>query len=201
MASKTDIFNMAISHLGVSKEIANGDTENSKEASACRRFYDLARQATLKDIVWPFASKYATLNLIEENPNDDWSYSYRYPSDCLFFRKILSGVRDDTEASKIAYEISQDASGLIILTDLEDATCKYTVDVEDETYFQPDFVMAISYRLAYYIAPRITAGDPFNLGQKAMTNYTIELSKASANAFNEDQSITTQDTASIAARG
>lgn len=50
------------------------------------------------------------------------------------------------------------------------------------------------------MAARLTAGDPFKLGPAAMQNYMIELSRAKANSFNEDQSVTLQDTESIAAR-
>lgn len=199
MSSKMDIWNTALSHLGISKEVASVD-ESSAEAKACRRFYDTTIKAVLKDYSWPFASKIATLNLITANPNDEWAYSYRYPSDCLFFRRILSGNRNDTELTKIVYAISQDASGLVIYTDAVTAQGEYTVNITDESYFASDFVLAVSYRLAYYMAARLTAGDPFKLGPAAMQNYMIELSRAKANSFNEDQSVTLQDTESIAAR-
>lgn len=200
MASKTDICNIALSHLGISKEIANLDSEQSKEAAACRRFYEVTIESTLKDYSWPFASKIATLNLIEENPNDEWAYSYRYPTDCLFFRRILSGNRNDTELTKVPYAVTKDNSGYVVFTDRAEADAEYTVKITDESFFSSDFIIAVSYRLASYIAPRVTAGDPFKLGQQALQKYMIELNKAVANAFNEDQSITLQDTESIAAR-
>lgn len=62
-----DIWNTALSHLGISKEVASVD-ESSAEAKACRRFYDTTIKAVLKDYSWPFASKIATLNLITANP-------------------------------------------------------------------------------------------------------------------------------------
>lgn len=200
MASKTDICNIALSHLGISKEIANVDSEQSKEAAACRRFYDVTIEATLKDYSWPFASKIAALNLIEENPNEEWGYSYRYPTDCLFFRRILSGNRNDTELTKVSYAVTKDNSGFIVYTDKADAQAEYTERITDESFFTSDFILAVSYRLASYIAPRITAGDPFKLGVMALQKYELEKSKAVANSFNEDQSVTLQDTESIAAR-
>ena len=42
MASSTEIANLALSHLGNGTEIADLETERSSEASACRRFYDVA---------------------------------------------------------------------------------------------------------------------------------------------------------------
>lgn len=200
MASQTDICNLALSHIGISKEIANVTTERTAEANACRRFYDIVRESVLKDYSWPFATKIAALNLVEEDPNDEWAYSYRYPSDCLYARRILSGQRDDTELTRVAYKITQDSQGILIFTDAENAELEYTLNVNDEDIYSSDFKLAFSYRLAHYIAPRLTAGDPFNLGDKAMQKYMIEIGRASANAFNEDKSSLPLTTESIAAR-
>jgi hypothetical protein len=200
MASITDICNLAISHLGISKDIANVTTEQSAEAKACRRFLDIARETVLKDYNWPFATKMATLNLVEEDPNDEWAYSYRYPSDCLYARRILSGFRDDTDLTRIAYKITQDDTGILIYSDVENAILEYTLNTENVDLFSSDFKVALSYRLAHYIAPRITAGDPFSLGDKALQKYVLEIQRASANAFNEDKSSLPLTTDSISAR-
>ena len=200
MASITDICNMAISHLGISKDIANVTTEQSAEAKACRRFLDIARETVLKDYNWPFATKMATLNLVEEDPNDEWAYSYRYPSDCLYARRILSGFRDDTDLTRIPYKITQDSTGILIYCDTENAILEYTLNTKNVDLFSSDFKFALSYRLAHYIAPRITAGDPFGLGDKALQKYVLEIQRASANAFNEDKSSLPLTTDSISAR-
>lgn len=200
MASITDICNVALSHIGISKEIGNVTTEQSAEAKACRRFYDLSRESVLKDYNWPFATKIAALNMVEESPNDEWLFSYRYPTDCLYARRILSGFRDDTEATRVAYKITQDSQGILIYTDKENAELEYTINTSNEDLFSSDFKVALSYRIAHYIAPRLTAGDPFNLGEKAMQKYMIEIGRASANAFNEDKSSLPLTTESIAAR-
>jgi hypothetical protein len=199
MSSKMQIWNMALSHLGISKEVAS-ETEQTIEAKACRRFYETTVKNVLKDHSWPFASKIATLNLIETSPNTEWAYSYRYPTDCLFFRRILSGNRNDTPATKVAYAISQDASAGVIFTDATNAVAEYTRNITDESFFPSDFETAVSYRLANYIAARVTAGDPFGLAKMAFQNYQIELSRAVANSFNEDQSVELQDTESVNAR-
>ena len=200
MASITDICNLAISHLGISKDIANVTTEQSAEAKACRRFLDIARETVLKDYNWQFATKMATLNLVEEDPNYEWAYSYRYPSDCLYARRILSGFRDDTDLTRIPYKITQDSTGILIYCDTENAILEYTLNTENIDLFSSDFKVALSYRLAHYIAPRITAGDPFGLGDKALQKYVLEIQRASANAFNEDKSSLPLTTDSISAR-
>lgn len=185
-SSKTVICNMALSHLGISQEIANFDSERSKEASAMRRFYDETRKEVLRDFPWPFATKTVDLGLIEESPTDEWDFSYRYPSDCLRARRIPSGIRNDTRQSRVPYRVLQDNSGKLIYTDTEDAQLEYTVNEERVEMFPPDFVLALSLLLAAYTAPRLTGGDPFKLGNRALQLYDIQRNKAEANAVNEE---------------
>lgn len=185
--SSTEICNFALLHLGQSKRIANLTTEQSKEAGIFRTFYETVRDLVLRDYNWPFATKIADLGLVEENPNDEWAYSYRYPSDALMIRRILSGVRNDARNTKVAYKIGKDAQGLLIFCDLEEAQLEYTEMVSDVSYFPDDFAMALSYRLAYYAAPAITNGDPFQMQGRMMQMYNGEISKATANSFNEEQ--------------
>lgn len=187
MASSTEICNIALSHLNIGKEIAALDTEQSQEASACRRFYDTALDAVLRDFNWPFSTKIDVLALIEEDPNDEWAYSYRYPTDCLKIRRVLSGVRNDNRQSRVEYKIARDDAGQVVFCDIEDAEIEYSVREEDPEKYPSDFILAFSYRLAGYIAPRLTKGDPYKLGEKAMQMYDIELSKAFGNAVNEEQ--------------
>lgn len=187
MASRTEICNMAISHLGVGKEIANIDTEQSEEASACRRFYDTARDATLRDFPWPFATKAVALSLIATLTDDEFTYSYRYPSDCIDLRKIQSTIRNDTRQSRVTSKISKDSSGRVIYTDMENAVAEYTSRVTDPQFYPPDFEIAFSFRLAAYIAPRLTKGDPFGLRKQAMDMYEMEISRAKAASGNEEQ--------------
>lgn len=178
---------MALSHLGVGKEIANLETERSQEAAACRRFYDVALEATLRDRAWPFATKIAALGLIEEDPNSEWGFSYRYPTDCLKIRRLLSGTRNDNRQSRMPYKLGQDSSGRLIWTDLEDAECEYTILADEPGLYPPDFTLALSFRLASYVAPRVTGGDPFKMGDRALQMYAAELGLASQSSFNEEQ--------------
>lgn len=187
MASETEIANLAISHLGVGKEISDLTTDRSQEALACRRFYATARDQVLRDFAWPFAMKTVALGLVEEDPNDEWGYSYRYPSDAVELRRIISGERNDNRQGRVPYRIGRDASGLLIFTDEEDAELEYTLRETDTGRYPADFVMALSLRLAVYIAPRLTAGDPFKLSMRALDLYNYELSQARANAANEEQ--------------
>lgn len=187
MASKTEICNIALSHLNIGKEIANVDTEQSQEASACRRFFETSRDATLRDFSWPFATRFATLALVEDAPTVEWEFSYRYPSDCLKIRRIVSGYRNDNRQQRVEYKISSDDSGTLVFCNVEDPDVEYTALIDNPGLWPSDFVMAFSFRLASYIAPRLTSGDPFGLADKCLKMYAFELSKAQANGVNEEQ--------------
>jgi len=191
---------MALGHLGIGKQIASL-TEKSAEAAACNRFYEQSRDEVLRDFPWPFATKILALGLIEEDPNDEWDFSYRYPSDCMNFRRILSGTRNDSRQTRVSYRLANDVSGRLIYTDEEDAVGEYTEHVTDTALFPPDFVSTVSMILAAYIAPGLTAGDPFKMGERAIKLYEYQRNKAQGNATNEEQNEEQPDSEFIRERG
>ena len=200
MASSTEICNLAISHLGSTKRIANLDTEQSTEAALFRTLYDTTIDLVLRDYRWPFATKIGALALIEEDPNDEWRYSYSYPTDAVEIRRILSGIRNDARDSRVPYKIAYSSSGRILFCDIDDAEVEYTIRITDPQLYPPDFIMALSFRLASYAAPALTAGDPFKMGDRAMKMYQYEISKATATSFNEEQPDQLPDSEFVRAR-
>lgn len=200
MASVTQVCNLAISHLGVGKPIADIATDQSQEATACRVFIDETRDAVLAELHWPFATKIAALNLIETDPNEEWPFSYRYPSDCIEIRRILSGKRNDTQGTREPYKIAKDSAGKIIYADKENSEVEYTERVEDPTFWTEGAILAWSFRLARYLAPRLTAGDPFNLQQRMQDSYKAEIAEARRKVINEDRPDRTEDSELIRVR-
>lgn len=186
MAYNTEIGNLALGHIGVNKEIADLESEQSREAKALRRFWDICLEQMLRDHPFGFATKVADLNLVEEDPNTDWLFSYRYPSDCMFVRKILSGVNITTPVDPIDYKLSKDDTARLIMSNQEDAVVEYTVLITDWDNVPADFKMAFSFRLGVYIAPGLTAGDPFKIKTDCYNSYLLEISKAEANSINEE---------------
>lgn len=204
-AEVLDIWNLAVSHLGIGKEIGDVD-ERTPEAQACNRFWEKARDEVLRDHDWPFAKKKAALVLVSESEDDDhpdtnFDFAYRYPSDCLKVRRIDSGVRTDYRSARVSFDLMADDQGTLILTDKEEAYIEYTsTDAQNPARWHADFVMAVSYRLAAYIASRLTKGDPFKVGQVAMAFFRMSIVKAKANAANEVQADEDPDSALIIAR-
>ena len=138
--------------------------------------------------------------MVESSPNDDWTYSYRYPSNCLRARKILSGIRNDTRQSRVSFEIASDTSCKLIFTDQVDACLKYTKNITDVAIYTQDYINMLSLLLASYIAPRVTAGDPFKLGERAFKFYINSKTKAESTSLNEQQDDENVDSEFIRAR-
>lgn len=188
MSTKIEICNMALSHLGTTIEIADIN-ERSKEARALKRFYKVALDACCRDFSFPFTKQIVQLELVEEEPNSEWLYSYRYPVQANRIKRILHpGSRDDTHDGRIPYTLSSDNSGKLIFSDMPEAYAEIVVTPANESFFSADFALAFSYRLAFYIAPSLTGGNAFTgLGDSMMAKYLNELAMARSNAANEVQ--------------
>lgn len=185
--SKVSICNKALSMLGVGKEIQNLESEKSEESRACRTFFDNALESTLRDFAWPFAKRTVTLELVQDYYSDEWRYAYRYPAMTALFRRIPSGHVIDTSETRIPHEIASDSGGLLVLTNQPFAKGEITRLINNPAFYPSDFVAALACRLAYYIAPRVTGGDPFGNQAKAMQVYNLEIGNARRNALAEQK--------------
>lgn len=198
--SPVDICNLALSHVGVALEI-QALNDNTKEARACNRFFNVLRQNLLRKFPWPFATSTASLILLSD-PNliipatIEWQFSYRLPSDVLRARRILNDRRP-TWQTVVPYRIEKDSGGGILLTDYAPIAAnsvipaqpqlEYTVDVTDTTQFPADLAMAFSYALGKLVAPRVTTGDPYKLGDKCAAEFKSAWEAATGMAMDEEQ--------------
>lgn len=187
MASEVEICNLALSHLRIAPGISSLE-ERSEEARTCSLFYEQVRDEVLREFPWPFATRIVALALVEEQPTSEWAYSYRYPTDCLQARRVVSGAgRIETRATRVPYRLASDDAGPLIYADQAEAEVEYTARIDDPTHYAPDFVQAVALLLAFYIAPRVTSGDQFKLGDRALGMYRVKLHEAEANALEEEQ--------------
>lgn len=204
-------------------------TDATQNARVMTQFYSQARDEVLRDFNWPFARRYAALVLVT-GPTPpatlDYPYSYRTPATAIAVRDVLIGPRRPgmqlTSASifgafsqtmysplraapHLAYALGGDDTGGLIYTDAAPDTTnglpivEYTVAV-DESQWAPDFAAAVSFKLAFYAAPALTAGDPHKLGDRAMNLYLDAISRAGANARNEQSDDPDPDAGAITAR-
>ena len=187
MESKVDICNLALTHLRVGTTISSLE-EGSQEAIVCNQFFEMSRRDVLRGYRWPFATVFRKLSLVEEKPSDEWRYSYRYPVNCLKIIRIKSYTRNDSHQSRVSFKIVQDDSGLLIYTDKKSAEIEYIKDTDSIRLFPDDFILALSFRLAYYLATRIVTGDTgSSMRQELLQYYEHEIQKARNNASNEEQ--------------
>lgn len=213
--SVVDIFNLALGHLAVGTEVQAVD-EASKEANACRRYYDMARQEVLRAFPWPFATKTVSPSLVSDPTvpySTEYQYAYRAPVDMLRMRRILSGTRQDTASTRVVYRLVSDDDGQLIITDQPPQTAQsmpavipqlpiieYTWDISDPAFFQADFVMALSYLLAFRCAKRLTKGDQVKMGTEAYQLYKNMIEGAKDTSMNEEQEDRTQESSFIQVR-
>lgn len=161
MPSVVQICNTALNRIGESDSIAS-ITEDSNQANVCNLNYERIRDELLSDWHWKFARKFAALALVEEADTQawatEWHYAYRFPSDCIHVRTILSGAgRNDPIPPE--FEIGSDSSGLLIFTDIQDAKAEYTSRITNTGLFPQQFTEALIWRLAADIATPLRRSD------------------------------------------
>lgn len=197
VSSNTEIANLALGHLGISRPIGNMDMEKSVEARACRTFYDVILEDLINEVPWSHCKKFANLELVTGTiaapATSEWTYAYRYPQDCLQFIRIVSyRGNNDTRQSRIPYTIAADDVGQLIYTNwpttsLITPQCQYSFKNTNVAMFSPNFVLAFSYALAMRIAPMVTAGDPNGLATKCKVEFGNVMANAADANVNEEQ--------------
>lgn len=187
MTSSTEMCNMATSHLGISTNIGDLDTSTGPNAAACRRFFEVALNRFQRDFPYAFSTQRVVMGLVQNDPVDEWQYEYRYPANCQYAGRIVTGFTNDDRQTIIPFNIHRDGTGRVIWTNQVDACLEFQTIETDSSRYQPDFVLAFSFHLAALIAPRVTAGDPFKLGPDAAAKYDKAVRQGQAASLNEQQ--------------
>jgi len=154
VASVVSICNLALAHLGKAGVISAIDPpDGTREADACAQFYPIARDELLERHTWRFATRRTSLTELDTNPQEAlWGFAYARPNLAIrIVSVLLPESTDDTETQKFVEETNDDGSG-IIYTNVENAQVRYIWKQEDSVKYTPGFVLALSYRLAQYLA-------------------------------------------------
>lgn len=177
MASKVDIWNLALSHIGGKASITDPD-EATAEANHCRRFYSIALNVALERHAWTFATRRAALSEVT-NPVDHWMFAYGLPNLCVKPRAVLlPESTDDSKEQPFAVESDADGNG-ILYTNVEDAVLKYTTLIEDTNKFTPLFVLTLSYDLGAMLVGPIPKDLKLKDGMLKAAAYYASLAAAS----------------------
>lgn len=201
MSSKTEIANMALRDIGISRTVTDVDLDRTAEAQAIRDYYNITLKTVLRAFPWPFALRRQTLAQLSANPLTEWGFGYRVPPEALRVWRLPSGYRPDTRKTILPYEIESDANGEIIYSSESPANVLITVLVTNTELYPADFVTALHYRLAADVAPSVTAGDPYKLGPAVAQKYMYQLTQAKIAASTESQSNLPSESELFTSRG
>ena len=154
MANAVEICNLALGHLGSEANVASiSPPDGSAEAGYCARYFPIARKLTIALAQWSFATKRTELAEVD-NPSNVWQFAYALPSNCIKpYRILKSGATTEQDGAAFTIEDS------VIFTNEANATLVYTRDVTDTTRWSPEFVSAMSWMLASYLAGPIIKGN------------------------------------------
>lgn len=169
MASEVDLCNLALSHLGQSRQItAISPPDGSSEAAICARFYPIARNTVLEAAYWGFATKRVALADLG-TPPDAWAYRYAWPNEALHIQALYVDT-DDTEQE---FAIEADASGTVIYSNTEDAMVRYTALITDVNKYGGLVQQAITHMLAAHLAGPIIKGKAGMAVSESMLNKSL----------------------------
>ena len=180
---KTEICNLALMRAGTGKSIADFDSTPSQEAKVLRTIYPQALEEVLRAHPWRFARRRVVLADLGTPPSN-WAFAYAYPDGCLqLLQLVLPGQRWPRWDCQPAFEVGSNDTQTVIWTDLEQAECIFTAQVDDPARFDALFRSALVWKIAAEVA-RPLAGKPDagNLAEKA---YLQALSAAAAQSLNE----------------
>ena len=196
MASKLDIWNLALSHIGDGDDVDDQD-ELSVEAEQCRKFYPIARDMLFERHNWDFAMKTVQLATLAETASRQWTYRYALPSDYIKAITLAPDLnlltatwltdqqyRHQIETWAKLFELeASDTGALSVLTNEHEAYLKYIYRNENVASYSAGFVMALSYLLASFLA-----GGPIvksaKMAAQMLQGYELTLGQATVNISN-----------------
>lgn len=206
-SSVVDICNLALAHLGDRATITSIDPpEGSAQADHCARFYPIARDVALEAHAWGFNTVRVTNPAVLVNPQPGWLYAYAKPDDCLKVLKVIRGGFANEwwalPSEQFTREIEELTGTEIILTNAENATIVYQRSIEDTSAFPPQFVNALSWLLASYLAGPVVKGDAGRkASQAAYAAWLTESSKSKVLDANQSKTRRAYQPEAMRARG
>lgn len=205
---QTALCNKALGYIGITDQLTDVQTQAGVNAVMCRLYLAGATRECLRSFPWGFATAYADCAYVDgadDDPvNQDWSYSYRMPSDCLMMRRVIrAGSKRTFDADPPPFRQGQnDGLGRLLFSDYADPNAddpaaptlpiEYTQDPSCALGLCDElFAEALSWLVAAKLAPsiarnKVTAGDAYGM-------FKNKISEAKTVAANEQQRQTPND--------
>lgn len=162
-----DVCNLALAHIGDKATVTSiSPPDGSAQAELCARYYPIARDIMLEAYPWDFALRTRQL-VATTTTRTDWEFAYLLPSDMATAIAVLpdefsddqsDGLSDPARRARYAIEMGPHGSR-VLLCNVENAWLRYSARVTDSTRWSQQFVVALSWQLASYLAGPIIKGD------------------------------------------
>lgn len=176
--SKTKAYNLALSHLLLSRQIENVETDTTNEVRVLNTFWDEALSLTLSELDLDSLSETIQLELLAELSDGPWTYAYKYPANAEFFRRLVSGAVIDTNRTHIAKKVAIYDNQKAIFTNESEASAEYIPKDIELSLLNTSASLAVSYMLAFLSAPLIVGKGAKKLRESMFGSYEIMVSKA-----------------------
>jgi hypothetical protein len=202
--TKAKIYNLALQSLLLARNIINTDTDASNEAKVLNTHWDVVLKTVLFDLDLDSTASQTNLALIHDFTNDPppttgevgpiWKYAYKYPSNCAYFRRIVScNVIDDKFTHHPKRVLIYNNAG----TPVKTIFCNVPSAIGE--YIPNDFPLqtlsapagqALAQFLAWWSAPLIVGKGAKTLRDSILKDYAAI--KAMAQALDERESFSFQ---------
>lgn len=159
MASKTDIYNMALALIGDRR--IELPTDSNVRARTCTTFYEAARKEVLEAHTWKRAQDQVQIAADATDPS--FGYPLRYPLPPDFINVVSIGV-------DLAWEVRKDHIHTHASAPLD---LLYVFDLTDISKFSAKMIEAFSHKLAARISKKLTEDKRVATEQNAMFDKVI----------------------------
>jgi hypothetical protein len=157
--SEVGICNLALGWLGAN--LITSLDDDSEEARLCDANYEAARDATLEDRNWVFATTRRTLTPLAAAPDFGYSNAFQLPSDCI---RVVQADSDEDQTVGEMWERNEDT----LLADAEVLYIRYIKRITDTVKFSAGFVQACAAQIGVNIAIAITGSKDMQTLMEAM---------------------------------
>lgn len=188
MYSKTEIYNLALSHLKLSRQVEETETDTvTNEVRVLNQFWDIALKNTLQELDLDSLSQPIVLELLEVlNDGGPWDFIYKYPSKAVFLRRIQSCARVDNASTAIKKRTALYNGQKVIYTTEQNAVGEFIMSDAPLDALSPMAGLAISYNLAWLSAPLIVGKGAGKLQESLFVQYNLTRAKAQEIDANEN---------------
>lgn len=152
-ATKTDVINLALSHLGDLR--VSSDTEDCVEIDAVNAHFNNERRTLIRDFDWNFATTETDLAEVEDAGLFGYDRAFQLPDDYL---KVIKFNYVEGGTKQCRWKLAQQ----LIHTDDTTAKLEYVFDETDCTKWDDTFVKAFGWFLAAAIAPQLSKSQNLN---------------------------------------